>query len=145
MASRRKPGEPILAIVGASHAPSQGRGTFTPAGLMAEAAAHALADAGVDRRDVDGIFSAGRGEGGAFVGQGVLRPGGRFPANTNGGGLSCRHPGMLGMHLALEAMAQLRDRAGARQVQGARRALVHGLGGVHMTGVTAVLSAEPQG
>ena len=40
-----------------------------------------------------------KGEGGAFVEDGRLRPGGSLPVNTNGGGLSNRHPGMLGMFL----------------------------------------------
>ena len=62
--------------------------------------------------------------------------------NTNGGGLSNRHPGMLGMFLLLEAVAQLRGEAGDRQVEDASTALVHGLGGVHMSGVTAILSNQ---
>ena len=126
----------------------------------AHTAGEALRQAGLSLSDIDvfelydsftiavllsleAIGLCGRGEGGAFVEQGALRPGGSFPTNTNGGGLSCRHPGMLGMHLMLEAVTQLRGAAGARQVERARRALVHGLGGVHMSGVTAVLSAEP--
>lgn len=80
-----------------------------------------------------------KGDGGAFVTEGVLRPGGRIPLNTSGGGLSYRHPGMLGMVLLLEAVSQLRSQAGERQVSGAESALVHGLGGVHNSGVTAVL------
>ena len=43
-----------------------------------------------------------KGEGGAFVEDAKLRPGGAVPVNTNGGGLSNRHPGMLGMGLILE-------------------------------------------
>jgi hypothetical protein len=38
------------------------------------------------------------------------------------------------------AVVQLRNEAGARQVVGAETALVHGLGGVHMSGATAILS-----
>lgn len=45
-----------------------------------------------------------------------------------------------GMFLLLEAVVQLRNEAGARQVVGAETALVHGLGGVHMSGATAILS-----
>ena len=81
-----------------------------------------------------------KGEGGPFVEDGKLRPGGWPPLNTGGGGLSNRHPGMLGMELLLEAVTQLRHEGGRRQVPQARTALVHGLGAVHMSGATAVLS-----
>ncbi|CAN0498295.1 unnamed protein product, partial [Phaeothamnion confervicola] len=37
-----------------------------------------------------------KGEGGAFVADGRLGPGGSLPTNTNGGGLSYTHPGMYG-------------------------------------------------
>jgi acetyl-CoA acetyltransferase len=81
-----------------------------------------------------------KGEAGAFVEDGKLRPGGSLPVNTNGGGLSFRHPGMLGMGLLLEAIIQLTGRGEGRQIDGATTALVHGLGGVHMSGATAVLA-----
>lgn len=80
-----------------------------------------------------------KGEGGPFVEGGTIRPGGKLAVNTSGGGLSFRHPGMLGMVLLLEAIAQLRGEAGRRQVPGAGTALVHGLGAIHMSGATAVL------
>lgn len=70
-----------------------------------------------------------KGEGGAFVAGGALAPGGRLPVNTNGGGLSCVHPGMYGIFLIIEAVEQLRGEAGARQVAGAATALAHGNGG----------------
>ena len=38
-----------------------------------------------------------KGEGGRFVAAGALAPGGKLPVNTNGGGLSCVHPGMYGI------------------------------------------------
>ncbi|MBV9200441.1 MAG: thiolase, partial [Alphaproteobacteria bacterium] len=37
-----------------------------------------------------------KGEGGAFVSNGHIAPGGGLPVNTNGGGLSYCHPGMYG-------------------------------------------------
>ena len=81
----------------------------------------------------------GKGEGGAFVRDGALAPGGRLPVNTNGGGLSCCHPGMYGIFLLIEAVRQLRGQAGARQVAGAEVALCHGNGGVLSSQVTALL------
>lgn len=80
-----------------------------------------------------------KGEGGAFVRNGRIAPGGALPVNTNGGGLSCCHPGMYGMFLLIEAVQQLRGEAGARQVAGAEVALCHGNGGVLSSQVTALL------
>lgn len=80
-----------------------------------------------------------KGEGGAFVRNGRIAPGGALPVNTNGGGLSCCHPGMYGMFLLIEAVQQLRAEAGARQVRGAEVALCHGNGGVLSSQVTALL------
>lgn len=83
-----------------------------------------------------------KGEGGAFISGGRIEPGGDFPLNTNGGGLSFGHPGMYSIFLVIEAVTQLRGQAGARQVAGARRALVHGNGGVLSSQATAILSTE---
>ena len=59
-----------------------------------------------------------RGEGGQFVMNQRTAPGGSFPLNTNGGGLSYCHPGMYGIFLLVEAVRQLRGEAGDRQVKG---------------------------
>lgn len=80
-----------------------------------------------------------KGEGGRFVAGGRIAPGGALPVNTNGGGLSCVHPGMYGIFAVIEAVQQLRGEAGARQVSGAEVALAHGNGGVLSSQVTAVL------
>ena len=80
-----------------------------------------------------------KGEGGAFVRNGRIAPGGALPVNTNGGGLSCCHPGMYGMFLLIEAVQQLRAEAGDRQVPNAEIALCHGNGGVLSSQVTALL------
>lgn len=81
-----------------------------------------------------------KGEGGAFVRNGRIAPGGALPVNTNGGGLSCCHPGMYGMFLLIEAVRQLRGVCGPRQVADCDLALVHGTGGVLSSGATCILS-----
>jgi len=83
-----------------------------------------------------------KGEGGAFVSGGRIAPGGDVPLNTNGGGLSCTHPGMYGIFLIIESVRQIRGEAGDRQVAGVETALVHGVGGMMSTQVTAVLGAD---
>jgi acetyl-CoA acetyltransferase len=80
-----------------------------------------------------------KGEGGRFVADGAIAPGGRLPVNTNGGGLSCVHPGMYGIFAVIEAVRQLRGEAGERQVQGAATAVAHGNGGTLSSQATAVL------
>ncbi|MFF2502115.1 thiolase [Streptomyces sp. NPDC058067] len=80
-----------------------------------------------------------KGEGGAFVADGGIAPGGRLPVNTNGGGLSYGHPGMYGIFTVIEAVRQLRGDCDERQVDGARVALAHGNGGVLSSQVTALL------
>ena len=80
-----------------------------------------------------------KGEGGSFVADGGIAPGGRLPVNTNGGGLSYTHPGMYGIFLIVEAVRQLRGEAGDRQVADAHVGLVHGNGGVLSSQVTALL------
>lgn len=71
-------------------------------------------------------------------------PGGRFPVNTNGGGLSFSHSGMYGMMLLVEAQRQLAGTAEGlpgRQVE-ARSAVVNGTGGSLSTTATLVLTAD---
>jgi acetyl-CoA acetyltransferase len=83
-----------------------------------------------------------KGEGGAFVSGGRIAPGGALPVNTNGGGLSCVHPGMYGIFLLIEAVRQLRRETGARQVKDAAVALAHGNGGVLSSQITALLGTK---
>lgn len=80
-----------------------------------------------------------KGEGGFFAASGMIAPGGALPVNTNGGGLSCCHPGMYGIFTLIEAVRQLRGAAGARQVKDAEVALCHGNGGRLSSQVTALL------
>ncbi|HEV7847778.1 MAG TPA: acetyl-CoA acetyltransferase [Mycetocola sp.] len=84
-----------------------------------------------------------KGEGGAFVENGGVAPGGRLALNTNGAGLSYSHPGMLSMFLIIEAVQQLRGTAGRRQIPGARLSLVHGMGMTLAAHASAILSNEP--
>lgn len=83
-----------------------------------------------------------KGEGGAFFADGRTAPGGAQPVNTNGGGLSCVHPGMYGLFTLVEAVQQVTGVAGARQVEGAKLALAHGSGGYLSSQVTAILGTE---
>lgn len=119
----------------------------------------AFAQAGVDPKDIDVcqlydsftatvLFSVedlgfcAKGEGGAFIESGALRPGGVLPTNTDGGGLASCHPGMRGMFLMVEAARQLRGECGERQVDGARLACVHAMGGFFSHSATVILGTN---
>ena len=82
------------------------------------------------------------GEGGDFVSGQRTAPGGDFPLNTSGGGLSYCHPGMFGIFLLIEAARQLRGECGERQVQGAKIALVNGTGGTLSSTSTLILGRD---
>jgi len=84
----------------------------------------------------------GPGEGGPFVVDRGTGPAGGFPMNTTGGGLSFAHPGMFGIFLLIEAVAQLRGEADARQVAGASLALAHGTGGALSSSATVILGRD---
>jgi acetyl-CoA acetyltransferase len=119
----------------------------------------AFAEAGITPADVD-VFQmydsftytvlvcledlgfAPKGDGGPFAADGNLRLGAALPTNTDGGGLSCTHPGMRGLFLLCEAARQLRGEAGAAQVDGAEIAVAHGSGGWLSTMATVVLGTE---
>lgn len=121
--------------------------------------ARAFAQAGVKPSDVDVVelYDAftintilfledlgfcNKGEGGAFVENGRIAPGGELPVNTNGGGLSCVHPGMYGLFTMVEATQQLMGQAGERQVKNAQLAVAHGNGGELSSQATLVLGTE---
>lgn len=129
--------------------------TVTPATLSGKSA---FSEAGLTPKDIDVVelydaFTINpilfledlgfckKGEGGSFISGGRIEPGGDFPMNTNGGGLSCVHPGMYSIFLIIEAVAQLRHEAKARQVKNAEVALVHGNGGVLSSQATAILAS----
>ena len=123
---------------------------------VAQTAQSALDMAGVSRADIDVVqiydhFTIGvlqsleelgfcqRGEGGDFVAGGALAPGGRFPINTSGGGLSYGHPGMFGIFLLIEAVRQLRGECGERQLPQHELALCHAPGLVFSCNTTLIL------
>lgn len=123
------------------------------------AAADAFARAGITASDVDvlqvydsftitvaltleAMGFCGRGEALDFVADGRIRPGGDFPLNTSGGGLSYCHPGQFGVLLLVEAVRQLRGESGARQVEGAKTAVAHGTGGILSSHATVVLGVD---
>jgi acetyl-CoA acetyltransferase len=70
-----------------------------------------------------------KGEVGTFLDQHDFSWSGSLPLNTGGGQLSCGQSGAGGGMIGLtEAVRQLRQEAGDRQVRGARRGLVSGYG-----------------
>lgn len=82
------------------------------------------------------------GEGGDFVANQRTAPGGDFPMNTSGGGLSYAHPGMFGIFLLIEAVRQLRGECAERQVEDAKIALVTGTGGVLASTSVVILGRD---
>ena len=124
-----------------------------------ESGARAFAAAGVSPSDIQAVelydaftintilfledlgFCA-KGEGGAFVEGGRIAPGGVLPVNTNGGGLSCVHPGMYGIFTVIEAARQIRGDAPGIQLKDVDLALTHGNGGVLSSQVTAILGSQ---
>lgn len=124
-----------------------------------ESGARALAQAkvGVGEIDVVNVYDAftintilfledlgfcTKGEGGPFIESGAIAPGGSLPVNTNGGGLSCTHPGMYGLFTIVESIRQLRGEAGQRQIASARLALAHGNGGTLSSQATCILGTQ---
>ena len=83
-----------------------------------------------------------KGEGGRFVEGGAIAPGGRLPVNTNGGGLSCCHPGMYGLFTIVEASQQIMGVCGQRQVANVEVAVASGNGGELSSEAVLVLGSE---
>jgi acetyl-CoA acetyltransferase len=82
-----------------------------------------------------------KGEGGPFVADGRIAPGGSVPVNTGGGQLSSFY--MWGMTPIAEAIVQMRGEAGRRQVPKHEVGLVSGNGGILSTHSTLVLGSHP--
>lgn len=83
-----------------------------------------------------------KGEGGRFVANGNIAPGGQLAVNTSGGGLSYCHPGMYGLLVMIEAIRQVRGECGERQVNGCDVALAHGNGGVLSSQCTVIFGSQ---
>lgn len=150
---------PPIHVLGAAHAITHREISSMPELTVTGAAIsgpQAFAQAGIHAADVDLVMLydaftitpilfledlgfCPKGEGGRFVEDGAIAPGGRLAVNTNGGGLSCVHPGMYGLFLLVEAVRQLRGEAGARQIREPSIAIAHGNGGVLSSQATVVL------
>ena len=91
---------------------------------------------------LEGLGFCGRGEGPDFVAGQRTAPGGDFPMNTSGGGLSYTHPGMYGIFLIVEAVRQLRGECGDRQVPNCKINLTNGTGGALSSTGTVVLAID---
>ncbi len=89
---------------------------------------------------LENLGFCGPGEGADLVAGQRTAPGGDFPLNTNGGGLSYTHPGMYGIFTVVEAVRQLRGETDARQVENCRVAVAHGTGGLLSSTGTTVLA-----
>ena len=77
----------------------------------------------------DNLGLCGEGEGGRMIDEGRAALGGDTPVNVSGGLLSKGHPlGATGVANIYELVTQLRGRAGARQVEGAKVGLAHVIG-----------------
>jgi acetyl-CoA acetyltransferase len=82
-----------------------------------------------------------KGESGPFFAEMRTAPGGDFPLNTNGGGLSYTHTGMYGMFAIQESVRQLRGEAAA-QLPGVRTSIAHGVGGMFHAAGTLILTND---
>jgi acetyl-CoA acetyltransferase len=72
-----------------------------------------------------------------WLAEGWTKIGGKLPVNTDGGCLACGEPiGASGLRQVYENVEQLRGRAGARQVEGARVGYSHVYGAPGLSAVT---------
>ncbi len=86
-----------------------------------------------------GFFKKGQGGPATLGGETAI--GGKIPVNTSGGLKACGHPvGATGIKQAVECVEQLRGVAGKRQVDDARIAMTHNVGGTGGTAVCHIFS-----
>lgn len=120
----------------------------------------ALIQAGASRNDLDlalvydcftiamlvnleGLGLSEQGRAGQDFINGRFAPDGELPVNTHGGLLSHGHPARAGgIGNIIEGVVQLRGEADLRQVQNAKFALAHGMGGVFATHGVVLLGEQ---
>ena len=149
-------------VLGASHETTHREIAMMPSlttSGTAAASRRAFAQAGIKPADVDVVelYDAftintilfledmgfcSKGEGGPFVSGGRIAPGGELPVNTNGGGLSCVHPGMYGLFTITEAAQQIMGVCGDRQIAAVNIAVAHGNGGELSSEAVVVLGSS---
>lgn len=78
---------------------------------------------------MEGLRFCDRGEGGTLIDSGETEMDGQIPVNPSGGVLSAHAVLAAGLARVIEAVVQLRGEAGARQIDGAKVALAHGIEG----------------
>ncbi len=78
---------------------------------------------------MEGLGLCRQGEAGAMIDKGVTEMKGNLPVNPSGGVLSAHAVQVAGLARIAEAVLQLRGEAGARQIDGAKVALAHGIEG----------------
>ncbi|MEU4535939.1 acetyl-CoA acetyltransferase [Streptosporangium sp. NPDC023825] len=92
---------------------------------------------------IDHFGITGPGESWKAIENGDLEIGGRIPVNPSGGLIGGGHPvGATGVRMLLDAALQVTGRAGAYQVEGARRFGTLNIGGSTTTTVGFVVGAE---
>ena len=92
---------------------------------------------------IEGLGFCKPGEGGKITEDGETELGGRIPINPSGGLKGKGHPvGATGIAQAVEAVLQLRGKAGKRQVKDAEIGLIHNLGGSGATTVINILKRD---
>lgn len=93
--------------------------------------------------ELEDLGFCAKGEGGPFIVDQGIGPGGKLPVNTHGGLLSHSHPGNPGSMFALtESVWQLRGTAGERQLGKADVGLLHAQGGILSSHCTLILGRE---
>ena len=136
------------------------RKDFCTFGASVAAGKRAYEQAGVGPKDIDlvevhdcftiaeilaiedlGFFK--KGEGGLATERGDTAIGGKIAVNASGGLKATGHPvGATGIKQAVECVEQLRGEAGKRQIDGAKIAMTHNVGGTGGTAVCHIFSNE---